>query len=153
MEEVYKTPESSLIDGRNSRKPVGDYRLYKLPAVGLATFFGTILAGGIILSYNFKQLGREDMARNALVFSLLALVVIFGLAFFVPDIPGVNVVFTVVQLVAMMQIAKKYQGDDVEHHMANGGAMISNWAAFGISLLVLVVVIGLLFGVGMLLPY
>jgi len=37
--------------------------LYQLSAVALATFFGTVLAGGYIMYINFKNLGLKESEK------------------------------------------------------------------------------------------
>jgi len=144
MNDIYKTPESDL---ENEKPSVGyDFKLYTIPAIGLATFFGTILAGGVILAINFRNLGKESAARNAIIYSALATLAVFSLAFLIPDDVNVpNVIFTVIQLVAMIQIAKKLQEADIKNHIDNGGLLASNWKAFGISLLILIALMAILF--------
>ena len=134
MDDVYKTPESSL--ERESLTKL-EYKLFKVSGVGIATFFGSILAGGILLSRNYKHLGQQSEARNALIYSLLATVLILFIAFLIPEdvnIPGL--VFTIPQVIAMVQIAKKQQGEAISQHVEKGGVLASDWLAFGISILV-----------------
>jgi len=144
MNDIYKTPESSLEDGKINAGY--DFELYTISAIGLATFFGTVFAGGLILAINFKRLGKESEARKTLLFSAIALAVVFLIAFQIPeDVNVPNIIFTIIQLVAMIQIAKKLQAADINHHIDNGGWVASNWKAFGISLLVLTGVMAILF--------
>src|SRR5690606_4125770 len=127
---------SNLETDAGTQRP--DYELYKVSAIGIATFFGTILAGGLLLSKNFKRLGKESAARDALIYSVIATVAVTALALLIPEdwnIP--SFAFTVPQLVAMMQIARQQQEADIDRHIDNGGALASNWKALGISLLVL----------------
>ncbi len=149
MNDIYKTPESSL--EKNNIVTGYDFELYTIPAIALATFFGTILAGGLLLAINFRKLGKEDAARKALIYSAIAMVGVFIIAFLIPeDIPGPNIIFTIIQLFAMIQIAKKLQAEDIKIHIDNGGLIASNWKAFGLSLVVLTGVMAILFAVVML---
>jgi hypothetical protein len=135
MDDVYKTPKSSL--EQDSQPNVLDYKLFKVSGVGIATFFGSIFAGGILLSRNYKHLGKQAEARNALIYSFLATVAILFIAFVIPEdvnIPGL--VFTIPQIIVMVQIAKQQQGDAIAQHVERGGALASNWLAFGISIVV-----------------
>lgn len=136
MDEIYKTPDSELTNAANS---ASDYSLYKMSAIGIATFFGSALAGGYIARRNLINLNEHAKGNNILYISAAITFSILLIAVLVPEdvnIPGA--VFTVVQLVAMLQLSKAWFGEDVERHRQNGGKFYSNWRAFGISLLVLV---------------
>ncbi len=144
MNDIYKPPESSL---DNVDVATGyDFKLYTISAIGLATFFGTVLAGGLILAINYWRLGNEVAARNSLLFSVMATLGILLIAYSIPDDVNLpNIIFTVIQLVVMIQIAKQLQGVDINNHIDNDGAVESNWKAFGISLLVSIALMGILF--------
>jgi hypothetical protein len=114
-----------------------DFALYKVSAIGLATFFGSMVAGGFLLSQNFKKLGKKTEARNAIIYSVVATIVVIIIGMNIPEewnIP--NMAFTIPQFLAMSHIAKQMQEKDINHHVKNGGVLASNWKAFGISLLV-----------------
>ena len=137
MNDIYAAPQASLVT--ESQQQSVDYQLFKVSGVGVATFFGTMLAGGILLSINFKRLGNQKAAKNALIYSAIATVVVFAIAMLIPEGVNIpNVVFTVPQILAMVQIAKQQQELDIAYHIDNGGQMASNWKAFGLSLLVLI---------------
>lgn len=48
MNNVYKTPESEL--EKTPGGIAGNFELYKASGIGVATFFGTPIAGGILMS-------------------------------------------------------------------------------------------------------
>jgi hypothetical protein len=149
MEDIYKTPESSLSNGVGAASR--DYQLFKVSGIGVATFFGTLLAGGFLMYRNYKNLGKDAAANKALLYSALATVAVFVIAMLIPegvDIP--NIVFTIPQIIAIVQIAKKQQGSDLERHVEEGGQLASDWKAFGISLIVLIGVMAILIPVAML---
>ena len=143
MEDYYKPPNANLVsDSDFSISP--ETKLFKTSAVGVATFFGSLLAGGIIIGLNYLRMNEQVKARNTIILSLLAFAVFMGTAWFLPDnIP--NMAYTIVQVVIMMQIARKFQEGTIKHHMENGGRLASNWVAFGISLLALILIIAILF--------
>ena len=148
MEDIYKTPESSLESDPTASS--ADYQLYKISGIGIATFFGSILAGGFLMSRNYKKLGKDAAAIKALVYSALATVAVLVISFLIPeDLNIPNLVFTIPQIIVMVQLAKKEQGSDIDAHVANGGALASDWKAFGISLLVIVALMALVFPIAM----
>lgn len=118
--------------------------LYQLSAVALATFFGTVLAGGYIMYINFKNLGLEKKAKNSLIYSFIATILILGISMLIPDeVP--NMAIIVPQLLAMSHIAKTQQAAMIEEHINSGGMMFSNWKAFGISMLFLLAIFSIIF--------
>lgn len=149
MEDIYKTPEANLAGAASEKKY--DFQLFKISGIGLATFFATTLAGGILIAMNFKRLGKEAKAKNAIIYSIIATIAIFFIAFIIPEDMNIpNTVFTVVQVVVMVQLAKQLQQSDIREHVSNGGELASNWKAFGISILVLLAIIAALIPVIML---
>jgi len=149
MQDLYKTPQANL-DGNEENKSY-DFQLYKISGIGLATFVGSALAGGFLISQNYKRLGNVRMANKALTYSVIATITLFLIAYFIPEDMNIpNIVFTIVQVVALVQIAKQQQEKELSDHVAHGGALASNWKAFGISLLVLLVMLMVLIPVIML---
>ena len=137
MEHIYKTPQAELVDA-GSGIPL-DVKLYKISAIGIATFFGTVFAGGYIAYRNLKNLGRDQQAKKVLVWSAVAVVIVLVVGVMIPasrNIP--NIAFTVPQILVMIELAKRWFGDDITQHQQNGGVMASNWKAFGISLLFMI---------------
>lgn len=143
MEEYYKPPKANLIS--DNRSPISpDTKLFKVSGVGIATFFGSLLAGGVIIGLNYLKMNEQLKARNTFIISFLVFMVFMTIVWFLPeDIP--NMVYTIVQLVIMMQIAKQLQEGTINLHMENDGRLASNWAAFGISLLVLILIVAIVF--------
>ncbi|GAA5068638.1 hypothetical protein [Lysobacter panacisoli] len=132
MEELnpYRSPEAVV---PTTTAPAPGARLYKVSGIGLATFFGSVLAGGWLMARNYRALGEHDKARRALGYSVVAAVVVVLLALLLPDeVP--NMAFIVPQLIALTQLARRYQGDRIAEYEAADQAY-SNWRAFGISLL------------------
>jgi len=136
MQDLYKTPQANLYGNDEDR--TYDFELYKISGIGLATFVGSALAGGFLISQNYKRLGNVRMANKALTYSVIATIALFLIAYFIPENMNIpNVVFTVVQVVVLVQIAKQQQGKAISDHVAHGGALATNWKAFGLSLLII----------------
>ena len=47
-------------------------KLYSASGIDVATFFGSWLAGSILISRNFSRLGNADAARNAIIIGVAA---------------------------------------------------------------------------------
>lgn len=141
MSSIYDSPSADL------RSPkVEKFTLYKISGVGVATFFGSILAGGVLMSINYKRLGNEEAAKKTLIYSVLATFAVLGVIFLIPeDIEIPNTALSIPQVIAMVQIAKKNQQNDIDNHISDGGQVSSNWKAFGIGLLTMIPILALVF--------
>ncbi|AZZ91245.1 hypothetical protein EUZ85_11100 [Hahella sp. KA22] len=128
MENPQKTPVSSFVE----------HKLYKVSGIGIATFLGSALAGGILLAKNFRKLGKESHARKAIAGSLAATIGVIIAALLVPaewHVP--KLVYFAPQIMVMLQLANLFQGKAIRGHRENGGELASNWAAAGVGVTVL----------------
>jgi len=130
-------------------------KLYSMAGIDVATFFGSWLAGAVLVSRNYRSLGEHDAARNALllgVVSTLALAfVIYSIV--VPATARVDAhVILAAQVAAVHLVVSWVQGDALESHASTGGEFFSRWRAFGVSLLVLPVAMVLFMIVAALFP-
>jgi hypothetical protein len=116
--------------------PASGYSLFDHRAVGLATFFGTPLAGSILMGLNYRRLGKTAAAVGiiALGAGLTGLLLLIGYA--LPS--GVGTIIPIGVMFGMMYGAKALQGASVEQHVRLGGKLASKWLAFGIGVAVLV---------------
>lgn len=123
----FQTPTAELA----SAAPV---KLYSLAAVGLAAFFGTPLAAAYVMSHNLRALGRAGEVRKVWVLSVLLTAGVFALGMVLPDnVPGIG--FVVAQILIMRAYAKQLFGTALDEHKAQVRPFLSNWRAFGVSLL------------------
>lgn len=129
-------PPSSNLAGEQA---VADQpRLYSMGSVGLATFFGSPLAGGFIIAQNLKALGRGAETGGLWGTAIGIFVVCMALAFILPeDVP--TMVFTFAQLGAMVTLAQFRIGPALVLHGEQQGPFHSKWRAVGV---------GVLFGLG-----
>ncbi len=118
------------------------YRLFDSGAVLLATFFGSPLAGAILMAVNYGRLGKSGKGFLAAVLGLIAtaLLIAVGLS----QNKGSSVL-GIVFLLATWQVARMAQGKDVEEHTARGGQLGSKWTAFFIGVATLAVLFGVIF--------
>lgn len=131
----YAAP-AATVEPREDAAGTAGAPLFRIGGIGLATFFGSPIAGGLLIGLNEKALDRPGRFWPAIGLAVLATAGFMVLAMLVPEqVPGV--VFTVVQVIAMTSAARHWQGKSVDARIAAGLPMRSNWAAFGISLLVL----------------
>ncbi len=113
------------------------YRLYDTGAVGLATFFGSPLAGAFLMATNYKRLGKSS---NRYLAVLLGAVVTAILIYIGWNHTNVAWIFAIAGLAGTMQSARSLQGTAVSEHVAHGGELGSRWKAFGVAVVTLAVV-------------
>ena len=117
------------------------YSLFDHRAVGVATFFGSPLAGSILMALNYRRIGIAGAAARILVAGIVLTGLLVALGRAVPS--GASTILGPAVLAGVVYGAKALQGDFVEQHTRSGGRLVSRWAAFGIGLAVLVpIVIG-----------
>lgn len=117
--------------------------LFRVSGIGLATFLGTLLAGGILLAMNERALGRPQRALPVLLLSLVAMAAMVAVPALLPeDLPAIT--FWLPPLVAMVLLARQLQGAAIDARIAAGLPMRSNWLAAGIAVLTMVGVSALL---------
>ena len=126
--------------GEASPPPIPAYRLFNADSVGLATFLGTPIAGGILMAVNYRRLGKGGKAAAVLLIALLvtALALVFG--YLVPQ--GVSALVAVGLFLGARTAAKALQGAAVEQHVRQGGKLGSKWAAAGLGIALLAIVVG-----------
>jgi len=113
-----------------------------------ATFFGTLVAGVLLLQANYRAMGRSGTANKALLLGLLCSAVLITVGILLPkDIPSFPINIAVV--VGFYKLVDSLQGQSFFNHRAAGGARQSNWLVFGICAativtLLLVVVVAVL---------
>jgi len=145
----FQTPAATLQDAATTA--TGE-PLYRLAAVGIATFFGTPLAGAWVMVQNLKALGRRHESRNIWLMGIGLTLAIFVIGYFLPENTS-GTPIAVGTVVGMYYFAKQTFGVAVERHHAAGGQWRSNWRAFGVSLLFLLAVIATILAVSFFLVY
>ncbi|MDC0610216.1 hypothetical protein OAP63_05740 [Vibrio sp.] len=114
----------------------------------IATFIGSIFAGGYLMALNYKRLGLTESYKKSLLISTVATLLLFTIIIFgevSSNIP--NIVFTLPQIMAVYFIAKQYQKPLIEKHKYEGGMLASNWLAAGIGSIIMLIVMVILFAV------
>ncbi len=145
----FQTPSAELV---SAGAAATGQKLYSLAAIGLATFFGTPLAGAYVLNHNLKALGLLDKLKTSWVMAGVCLLAVLVISFMLPE-GTPNTGFAVAQVMAMYYYAKQLHAPALDAHRAEQGAFFSNWRAVGIGLLflpaVLLVLIPLLMLTGL----
>jgi hypothetical protein len=131
------------VDDAASHQTVPAYTLFDSTSVGLATFFGTPIAGTALMALNYRRLGKGSKAIAAFAVGLAVtiLVMLWGSQ----RSSGLSTGAGIGLLVAIINIAKALQGAAVDDHLRQGGKLASRWAAFGLGVTGLAVVCGGIF--------
>jgi hypothetical protein len=115
--------------------------LYNSNKVVLATFFGTVLGGAVVMALNEYRLGRGRACVVTLLLGALGAAALVGIAIVTPDkFPGQNLMWLLPMLL-MRFVADQRQKALVSAHLQMGGKKGSSWAAFGLGMASLVVVL------------
>ncbi|WP_300667630.1 hypothetical protein [Desulfoluna sp.] len=114
---------------------MNDVKLYSIVGIGIATFFGTILLGGIIMALNYVKLGKKLEALNTILITIIAMSFIFFLVLILKEFDFPSLDLTAPQFIVFMLLAWKFQGQVIEEHSAMGGMLESNLKVAGISVL------------------
>jgi hypothetical protein len=125
--------------------------LFTTQHVTLATFFGTPLAGFVLMGLNETRMGRPGQMGKMIGFGIVASAVVLAIALVVPD-EFPSFVITLGSVFGMQAVAKQMQGEEVMERLSKGVPAGSGWHAFGIGLLCLVPIIAVAFGIGLFFP-
>jgi hypothetical protein len=122
-------PAPSGVEGAAFARP-----LFSPRQMGWAAFFGSVLAGVLLLQANYRAMGRTAAANKTLVLGTL-----------VPK--GVPTPINLAIAWLFYKIAEGLQGDAFFAHMAARGQRRSNWIVFGLIIATFVALVVLVFAV------
>jgi hypothetical protein len=115
-----------------------DRPLFSPTQITVATFFGSLFAGVLLLQANFRVMRRSGDANKALLLGLLAFGALIALVSFLPR--GVGTPINIAITFGMSSIARSLQGQAFFKHTIAGGAKRSGWLVFAIIMGALVAV-------------
>jgi len=124
-------------------------KLYSKNNIIGSAFFGGPLAPGYLISRNFKGLGNEDAARNALLIASGVTILLVGvLPFLIPEqiwdqIPNFLLPFVIWGIAG--SVVKKFQEEKIAQHIKEGGQTASWVNALGVCMVSLLVAVGIFF--------
>ncbi|MFK3660267.1 hypothetical protein ACI2I2_07040 [Scandinavium sp. NPDC088450] len=111
------------------------YKLYSWGGVIVASLFGTILAGGILMGMNYQRMGMQKEATKTYWITVLVTIAGMTVGTLMPESVSPTTL-SVPLLLGISYAAKQLQGPAISQHIEAQGQMESNWKAFGLSLLV-----------------
>lgn len=111
-------------------------RLFSPVNIAVATFFGTALAGSILLALNYRRAGKPRAAFYSVVFGAAIAFAVIAIALFTPDTRVVQTAFTALNIglcLGLKRFCEIWQGADIAAHRAAGGTVGAGWPTAGIA--------------------
>jgi len=123
--------EPSELAGEGPLQIGPPYQIYSAFAISVAAFLGSFLAGAVLMCINYVRVQRPRAGYAMLAIGMLVSLGTVVAAFALPEeFPGL--LFAVFQTVLAHFMARRFQGEIVERHLAEGGRLASTWWAVGI---------------------
>lgn len=116
-------------------------RFYSLKAISIATFFGGPLAAGYLVKKNYEALGQADNARKSLFIGIASTIVLFVIAYLIPDELSTKIGTLIPGLSAWIiyLIVEKLQGSELKLHKESEGKFYSGWKAAAVGSISMVI--------------
>jgi hypothetical protein len=117
--------------------PNSNIRLFTQSQVGLATFFGGLLGGSILMTLNYNRLGQKSKAKQCLIIGLVPNIIMDFLMFrYSLDMAGQFCGIIILPSIFFMYIwYGRSQNTLFKQHLLNGGKKGSWWSALGATIL------------------
>lgn len=129
----------------NSQEP-----LYSVWAVVLATFLGSPLAGGVLLSMNCRRLSQPWVIRDIFLWTGLLTIGSLLLGGVLPQEQSmIEALLVGLQVFLMYFLATRLQGRAIALHLQQGGEIASYWSAIAIGVVCGIVLLWILVGLGL----
>lgn len=130
--------ESLSIDTMQPSLTETSQNIFTEKAITFGTVFGGPLAGGYLLSHNFKTFSKIDESKKTLAFSIGITLLIVPLFFYLPEYVSVKLpeqLFHLLWAGVIYFVVKKYQKESISSHLARSGRKGSGLVVFYVSLL------------------
>ncbi|MFC2129705.1 ankyrin repeat domain-containing protein [Bacteroidota bacterium] len=113
--------DMNLKDGTTSSKRTPkETRLFSRTQVSVVTFFGTPIAGAILMARNFKALEKPESARNSIINGILGTIVLILMGVFLPKwFP--DLVLPAASIIAIQIWYTRTQKKAYDQHIKAGG--------------------------------
>lgn len=135
MDNILKSEHKTITDFETPVLPVANDRsrpLYSLPAIALATFLGTGVAGAFLLTRNLQRLDRAQDVGRAWLTGIALFFGCIGLSLLLPrSVPAV--LYGIIQVGGLTFYAMVTMGSLLKDHDDQGGQFVSLWKVAGIS--------------------
>lgn len=139
-----------MIEDNNLEKSVFEEipteKIYSEKAIRIGTFFAGPLVAGYCISENFKTFNDFEKAKNTWIITALSMIAIIGLIFIIPDnFP--SILFPVLYSAVASYFLKKFQEQNIQNHIQNGGETFGGWRVTLIGLLSILIFFGIIMSV------
>lgn len=143
----YAPPKASVVDAADGDATAASAPLYNIHQITVATFLGSGLAGAWLAASNFKAVGQPNKARRWIWIGIAVTVVTLVVSYFLPDrFP--SIVLPLALAFGARAAATTEFGWILRDHERASGDIRSWWKVVGISLLVCVILLAIVFTVG-----
>ena len=123
-----------------SPEPIPPYTLFDPTSVGIAAFLGTPIAGTALMALNYRRVGKPRQALWTFVIGVTVTLLVLAFGYLVPA--AASTVIAVTLFVATYNAAKSMQATMINQHLEHGGQLASRWAAAGVGIGAMVLVLG-----------
>ena len=120
-------------------------KIFTNTAITVATFFGGLIAAGLLMAKNYRAFGNHRAARISVFAGIISMFLLIGVILMVPEIMMDKVpqfLIPAFYTIVISSLVNKLQGQNIQQHFANGGEKASNWLAAGYGLISLVILGG-----------
>jgi hypothetical protein len=123
-------------------------KIYNENAIRVATFIGGPLVAGYLIAEKFKAFNEPGKAKKTWIYTIVATVFIFGVAFLIPESDKIpHVVFPLLYTWAIYYLVRHFQGSFISSHISTGG-QVYNWGRIiAVSLIGLAITFIAIFGI------
>lgn len=125
-------------DNLIQENPTLAVRFYSTLAIGMATFLGGPLIGGYLIRENYRVLGEEQKGKQALLWGIVATILVFGVLVALPSTVSDRIPNSVLPAIfagIVSWIVEAKQGAILREHKEQNRAFYSNWKAAGLALI------------------
>ncbi len=145
-----KAKEDEVILVKNQNYEYDGESIYTERTVSTATFLGGPIAAGLMIANNYKVFGRIDLAFISIFLGfvstfLLVVFLNFGPTEIIEKIP--NQILPIIYTLIVYVIIKTTQDEEIKEYLDSGGKKASIPKVIGISLLSLLLLVLIFFGV------
>jgi len=115
-------------------------KVYTVTQIMVATFLGGPLGGGYMISENYKLFNQPTKATQAIIFSVLALIILFTIGYLIPDDSSFPPsILPLLYAIAIRQIAQAAQGGLIQTHTSASGATFTWGRAIAVGVMALII--------------
>ncbi len=132
MSDPYQPPTSEL-------RRAGEGSLYSVRGIVIASIVGSLAAGIVMLYWNYRTLGRTQLALRWALWGAGIYTVLILVGALLPNTGLLVLGYNVFQAIVAYFLASQLQGAAITYHQSQGGSMHSNLRAAGVGILTIIV--------------